>query len=300
MALLGFIGTGNMGGGMAARLLEAGHRLRVFNRTAARAQALADRGAEIFATPRAACAGVEAVFCMVADDPASRAVWLGDEGILAANVTPGAFAVECSTLSHDWVLDLSARARERGLRYLDAPVTGLPAAAAAGDLTLLVGADLQDLEAARGWLAPLNKQVFHFGPPGTGTAYKLIINLLGAVQIASAAESMALAQKAGLDLHLVADAIASGQAASPQVVRNTRRMADEDHVRQIAFTPRLRLKDIDYALQLARQLGIGSPFGALAGEAFRTLCERGAAELNESAIIDVARGVRADGAVSIL
>jgi 3-hydroxyisobutyrate dehydrogenase len=92
----------------------------------------------------------------------------------------------------------------------------------------------------------------------------LMINMMGAVQIASAAEGMAIAQRAGLDLALDADAIATGQAASPQVVRNTRRMAHNDNDQNVAFTPALRLKDVEYALRLARKLGIGSPFGALA------------------------------------
>jgi 3-hydroxyisobutyrate dehydrogenase len=100
---------------------------------------------------------------------------------------------------------------------------------------------------------------------------------------------MAIAERAGLDLQQVADAIATGQAASPQVVRNTRRMADNDHDRNIVFTPELRLKDVEYALQLAQKLRIGSSFGALAGSAFRRLCELGYARSNESKVIEVAR-----------
>jgi 3-hydroxyisobutyrate dehydrogenase len=251
---------------------------------------------------------------MVADDAASRDVWLGAAGILAgltgaggdsgepapasANgmrrgpVTPGVLAIECSTLSYDWVLELAARVRGRGLRYIDAPVTGLPDTAAAGELTLLVGAEAADLDSARGFLRPFSQRVIHFGGVGTGTAYKLIINMLGAVQIASAAETMALAERAGLDLRVVADAIATGQAASPQVVRNTRRMVDADHDRNIIFTPRLRLKDVDYALQLAGKLGVGAPFGALAARAFGELCNTGRGEENESNVIAVARAAK--------
>jgi 3-hydroxyisobutyrate dehydrogenase len=117
----------------------------------------------------------------------------------------------------------------------------------------------------------------------------LIINMLGAVQIASAAESMAFAERAGLDLRIVADAIATGQAASPQVVRNTQRMVLDDYSRNITFTPRLRLKDVDYALQLAGKLGLGTPFGALAARAFGELCATGHADENESNVITVAR-----------
>jgi 3-hydroxyisobutyrate dehydrogenase len=118
--------------------------------------------------------------------------------------------------------------------------------------------------------------------------------MLGAVQIASAAEMLAIAEKVGLDLRTVAKALAVGQAASPQVVRNTKRMADADHERNIVFTPQLRLKDVEYALQLAREHAIGSPFGALAASKFRELCKRGHAHYNESKVVDVARTQPAD------
>jgi 3-hydroxyisobutyrate dehydrogenase len=198
-------------------------------------------------------------------------------------------AIECSTLSYDWVMELGAAARAAGLRYIDAPVTGLPDMAAAGMLTLLVGADLHDLERARPVLAAFSERVIHFGAVGTGTAYKLIVNLLGAVQIASAGETMALAERAGLDLGLVAEALAGGQAGSPQVVRNTQRMVADDHDRNITFTPRLRLKDVDYALRFAAKLGLGVPFGALAGRVFQRLCASGYGDENESNVIRVAR-----------
>jgi 3-hydroxyisobutyrate dehydrogenase len=289
MATVAFIGLGNMGAAMAGRMLAAGHTLRVYNRTASRAQPLVQRGALAFATPAEACTGVNAVVLMVADDPASRAVWTGSDGVLRAKLAPGAFAVECSTLSHGWVGELAAQARCRDLRYIDAPVTGLPDSAAAGELSLLVGADERDLAGARPLLAAVSQRIFHFGPVGAGTVYKLMINLLGAVQIASLAEGMAIAERAGLDLRIVAEAIAAGQAASPQVVRNSRRMVEGGHDREVVFTPRLRLKDVDYALALAHSLKIGSPFGALAGRAFRQLCDLGHARDNESAILEGAR-----------
>ncbi|HLZ97893.1 MAG TPA: NAD(P)-dependent oxidoreductase [Steroidobacteraceae bacterium] len=289
MATVAFIGLGRMGAGMAARLLAANHEVRVFNRTAARADALVRLGARQCLTAREACMAADAVVSMVADDPASRAIWLGPDGVLAAKLAPGAFAIECSTLSYDWVVELCAAAADRGLRYLDAPVTGLPDTAAAGELTLLVGADPDHLAAARSLLAAFSQRIIHFGPVGTGTAYKLLVNMLGAVQIASAAETMAIAEKIGLDLGVVADALSTGQAASPQVIRNTRRIAEGEHDRAIFFTPQLRLKDVEYALALSHQFAIGSPFGALAGRVFRQLCHLGYAQANESKVIEVAR-----------
>jgi 3-hydroxyisobutyrate dehydrogenase len=289
MAKVAFVGLGKMGVGMAGRLLAAGHQLSLYNRTASRADPLVKAGARLCATPGEACRNAHAVISMVADDSASRAVWLGPDGILAAPLSRGAFAIECSTLSHDWVVELAEEAGRQALRYIDAPVTGLPDTAAAGELTLLVGAQMEDLDAARPLLQAFSQRIIRFGPVGTGTAYKLIINMLGAVQIASAAESMALAERAGLDLQLVADAIATGQAASPQVVRNTRRMADGDHDRNVIFTPRLRLKDVNYGLLLARKFGLGAPFGSLANRAFAQVCDAGHADENESNVIEAAR-----------
>ena len=290
MADLAFVGLGNMGRGMAARLLAAGHEVAVYNRTTAKAAALGERGARVAESPREAVEGAAAVFVMVGDDGASRSVWLGDDGILAGTLRGRAFAVECSTLFHDWVEALATQAAARGLRYLDCPVTGLPDAAAAGELTLLVGAEPADLADARPLLDPLCTSLYHFGPVGTGTAYKLMINLMGAVQIAAAAEGMAIAERAGLDLDLVARAIASGQAASPQVVRNARRIADDHHDRDVAFAARLRLKDAEYGVRLVEKLGLGAPLGRAARDAFGALVQGGLGELNESKVIEIARG----------
>ena len=273
---------------MAARLLAVGHEVVVFNRTPHKAEMVARLGARVAATAREAAAGCGAVISMTADDHSSRAVWLGADGVFAADPAPDTLVIECSTLSHDWVLDLAGQARQKELRYIDSPVTGLPEMAAAGKLTLFVGADAQDLAAARPLLEALAERLVVFGDVGAGTAYKLMVNLLGAIQIASAAEGMAIAERAGLDLKTVADAIATGQAASPQVVRNTQTIAADNHERVI-FTSTLRLKDVEYALRLAEKLGIRSPFGRVAADAFRLLCERGYAQANESRIFEIAR-----------
>jgi len=277
-----------MGSGMAARLLQAGHDLHIYNRTVARTGALVAQGARPFQTPREACEGADAVVAMVSDDSASRAVWLGPRGILCADLKPRTPVIECSTLSYDWVMQLSSSAQARDFRYIDAPVTGLPSDAASGQLTLLVGAADADLQASRPVLEAFSSRLIHFGAVGTGTIYKLLVNMLGAVQIASAAEAMAIAERGGLDLEVVAEALASGQAASPQVVRNARRIAAHDHGNPV-FTPQLRLKDVEYGLRLTASLGLGAPFGALAERMFRELCALGLAQENESQIIEVAR-----------
>jgi 3-hydroxyisobutyrate dehydrogenase len=285
-----FLGLGAMGTGMATRLIAAGHSLTVYNRTAARTLPLAKLGARVEESPRGAAQNADIIIGMTADDESSRAMWLGDQGALAGENAPDALAIECSTLSHDWVLELAQRVRNRGFRYVDSPVTGLPDAAASGTLTLLVGANLADLDAARPILTSLATRVLHFGAVGQGTVYKLMVNLIGAVQIASAAEGIVLTERAGLDLKLVADAVASGQAASPQVVRNVRRFVAGDHSAGVNFTPALRLKDVEYALRLARKLGVSAEFGSVAAMFYRRLCDHGFGRDNESRIIDVIRG----------
>ena len=158
--------------------------------------------------------------------------------------------------------------RGRGLVYIDCPVTGLPEAAASGKLTLLVGADAADLDRAKPYLAPIGNDVRHFGAVGTGTVYKLINNLMGAVQIASLAEGIAMAEQAGLDMNLVAEAMATGAVASPQVIRHSRRMVARDFS-GASFTAALRHKDAAYAVKLAETLLADAPLlGRAAVEAY--------------------------------
>ena len=291
MARIAFVGLGRMGTGMAGRLLGAGHDLVVVNRTPHKAADLVTRGASQASTPREAVHGADAVVVMVSDDDASRSVWLGPDGVLAGEPAPGTLALDCSTLSHDWLLELADATRARGLRFLDAPVTGLPDAATAGELTLLVGADPDDLAAAGPLLDAMSTAVLHFGPVGTGNAYKLSINLMGAVQIAAAAELVAIAERAGLDLEQVAAAVSTSQAASPQVVRNTNRMVAADHDR-VVFSGRLRRKDTAYGVALAESLGVDAAFGRVALARLDALLTAGRGDDNESAVVDIARSAR--------
>src|SRR4030081_1810614 len=190
-----FMGLGRMGHGMPGRYLEGGFTVAVWNRSRSKADALIARGARWAASPADAADGADAVVTMVADDGASRSVWLGKDGA-AANMKPGSLAIECSTVSHQHALDMARELRGRGFVYIDCPVTGLPEAAAAGKLTLLVGADAADLEKARPYLAPISTTVRHFGAVGSGTVFKLINNLMGAIQIAGVAEGLAMAEQA--------------------------------------------------------------------------------------------------------
>ena len=252
MPRIAFIGLGRMGHGMAGRYLDAGFEVAVWNRSRAKADDLIARGAQWASSPADAAARADAVVTMVADDEASHAVWLEKDGA-AANMKAGTLAIECSTVSHRHALDMARELRSRGLIYIDCPVTGLPEAAAAGKLTLLVGADAADLEKAQPYLAPLCTTIRHFGAVGSGTVFKLINNLMGAVQIASLAEGVAIAERAGLDMKLVAEALSTGAVASPQVIRHSKRMASRDFS-GATFTTALRHKDAAYAVGLAESL----------------------------------------------
>src|ERR1700761_1730159 len=224
MTRVAFIGLGRMGHGMAGRYLDAGFAVSVWNRSKAKAEDLIARGARWATSPEDAAIDADAVVTMVADDEASRAVWLTRDGA-ATTMKAGTIAIECSTVSYNHAIDLARELRRRGLIYIDSPVAGLPDAAASGKLTLLVGADPSDIERARPFLVPLSTTIRHFGAIGSGTVYKLINNLMGAIQIAGIAEGLAMAEQAGLDMKLVLEAIETGVAASPQVIRHSKRMA---------------------------------------------------------------------------
>jgi 3-hydroxyisobutyrate dehydrogenase-like beta-hydroxyacid dehydrogenase len=266
MARVAFIGLGRMGHGMAGRYLGAGFAVTVWNRSKAKADDLIARGAQWAASPRDAAVDADTVVTMVADDEASRDVWLGKDGAAAA-MKAGTLAIECSTVSHAHALAMARELRARGLIYIDCPVTGLPEAAATGKLTLLVGADPADLERARPYLAPIASSIRHFGAVGSGTVFKLINNLLGAVQIASLAEGLAIAEQSGLDMKLVAEALSTGAVASPQVIRHSKRMALRDFS-GASFTAALRHKDAAYAVALAESLLPDVPVSRAAVEAY--------------------------------
>lgn len=260
MSKIAFLGLGKMGSGMAGRLLGGGHDVAVWNRDPAKAADLVARGARLAATPAQAARDATAVFSMVADDEASSRCWLGPDGALAT-APRGAFAIECSTVSHGQALNIAAASKAKGLTYLDCPVNGAPSAAAAGNLILLVGAEPADLERARPLLSLISSQVLHFGPVGTGTAFKLINNLMGAVHIAGLAEGIALARKLGLDARVLQAAIESGPCASPHVKRLVPAMSKGEISTNPGLSIGLREKDSRYCLALAKDAGLALPVG---------------------------------------
>ncbi len=291
MANVAFLGLGKMGTGMAGRLLAAGHRVAVWNRSADKAAGLVAKGARSAATPAEAATGADAVFSMVADDEASARVWTAADGALAV-LKAGSLVVECSTLSHGHVLGLQAKAQARGLVYIDCPVNGPPVAAAEGKLVLLVGAAPADLALARPYLDALAGSILHFGPVGTGTAFKLINNLLGAVQIAGLAEGVALAHRLGLDRETLVAAIESGPCASPHVKRVARAMVEERLSDVPALSIGLREKDTRYCLQQARDQAFDMPVGRAAYGWYETAKATDGPEDDSAVLRTVARQSR--------
>lgn len=283
MAKIAFLGLGKMGGGMAGCLVDAGHSVSVWNRSADKAAPLAAKGARVAETPAEAAQDAEAVFSMVADDDASSRVWTAEDGAFAT-AADGALAIECSTISHGQAMRLAKAAAARGLTYIDCPVNGPPAAAASGELILLVGAPDADLAKARPLLEIVSSSILHFGAVGTGTAFKLTNNLMGAVHIAALAEVAALADKLGLDKETLIAAIDSGPCASPHVKRLVRPMVEGRLSDVPGLSIGLREKDSRYCLGLADDTDQGMDLGRVAHAWYALAAETSGAE-DDSALL---------------
>jgi 3-hydroxyisobutyrate dehydrogenase len=266
MQRVALLGLGAMGAGMAANWLAKGFGLTVWNRTRARTQALADKGARVATTPREAAEGADCVFAMVADDAASRAVWLGDDGALAGAKT-GAVVVESSTLTPDWVRELAGRARAKGCAFLDAPVGGSRQAAASGELRLFVGGDAATLDKARPALIAIGSKIDLLGPAGAGATWKLINNQLIAAQVAALGEALDVARKAGFRPVQISSLILNGAASSPIVKMKLPSMLNGDYD-EPDFALSLMLKDARYAAALAQSLGAPADLVSSAVKAF--------------------------------
>ncbi len=289
MANVAFIGIGGMGQGMAFNLLKAGHELTVCNRTVAKTRPLTDAGATLALTPRQAVKRADAIISMVGDDDASREVWLGPEGVLAGQPRADALAIESTTLSWRWVRELGQALTARGLRFIDSPVTGGRQGAAEGTLTLLVGADQADLERARPLMEAYSQSIVHFGPPGYGTAYKLVVNLMVGVQTVALAEGLLLAERVGLDMGQVVQGLAGGAASSPIVKAYAEKMVRGEHLPVTNFLARWMQKDMLYALRLADEAGQPVPASAAAAQVFQKAEAQGLIDQNVTAVIEALR-----------
>jgi 3-hydroxyisobutyrate dehydrogenase len=282
------VGLGVMGSGMAGQLLDAGFPLVVFNRNRERAMPYVARGASLATSPSEAAADADVIVAMVADDDASREVWLGQRGALAAS-KPGTLLIECSTLSPSWIRHLAQAAEARGCALLEAPVTGSKVQAAAGELLFLVGGAADTLERARPVLDAMGRGAVHLGAHGSGAFLKLINNFLCGVQAASLAEALALIERSELPRDMALEVLTEGAPGSPLVKMLSARMASSDY--SVHFELDLMRKDLAYCITEGQAHGIllGTAMAAL--REFDHASEDGSGAKDLSAVVESLRKV---------
>ena len=280
------LGLGIMGAGMAGQLIAKGFDVTVWNRNPAKSTRFAKLGARIATTPADAASSADLVIAMLAEDGASRGVWMGASGALAS-MRREAIAIESSTLTIDWVRELAAAAQARGVGFLDAPVTGSKAQAESGMLAFLVGGPADLLERARPALAAMSGSIAHLGPVGSGATMKLINNFLCGVQVASLAEAMAMAERSGLDVRQAAAVLGAGSPGSPLVKIVAQRMLDRAYEPNF-FVP-LMAKDLAYARQAFARAGLELKSADVAREPFLAAERAGFGEKDIASIIELLR-----------
>jgi 3-hydroxyisobutyrate dehydrogenase len=280
------LGLGIMGSGMAGRVLAGGFPLVVYNRNRDKAAPFANKGAIVANSAKEATAQADIVISIVADDAASREIWLGENGALAGAV-PASVLIESSTLTVGWVLQLAHGAAQKKCQFLDAPVTGTKPHAAAGQLLFLVGGPAPALEIARPVFAVTGRDIVHLGPNGSGARMKLINNFVCGVQAASLAEAASLIQKGGLDPGKAFSVLTGGAPGSPLVKTLIERVTSGNG--EVNFELRLMAKDLSYAVDDGSRNGLTLETAAAALNVFKSAIERGHGNQDMSAVITAAR-----------
>lgn len=281
---LAFCGLGLMGAPMVRRLLAAGHEVRVWNRTAAKAAPLLALGAQPAATPAQAAAGADGVLMCLFDAAAAEAVVFGPEGVAAA---PGLrWLADHSTIDPDATRALAARlARERDAHWLDAPVSGGVAGAEAGTLAIMVGGETRHLDEARAALRAYAGNVTHMGPPGAGQATKLCNQTIVATTVLAIAEAVGFARRNGIALERLPAALAGGWADSRPLQVFVPRMAQPQP--EIIGALSTMLKDVDTVMAVARDRGAPMPLVAQVQQLLRLAAAAGLAEAELSAVVSL-------------
>jgi 3-hydroxyisobutyrate dehydrogenase len=280
------LGLGAMGSGMAHRLLESGFELTVFNRSSERAKRLQEAGATLAATPREAARDAAIVICIVADDTASRTVWLGPDGALG-DVNPGKILIESSTLTPRWVRELAAEVATRNCDFLDAPVTGSKPQAEAGQLVFLVGGDAAVLDRARPVLKTMSRGIRYFGPTASGSKVKLLNNLLNGIQVAAFAEMLSLAERIDIDVKAAAEFISNSAPGSPIVKIALQRMTESDFAPNFAVN--LMAKDLAYAIAEGASQSMDLPIANAARKVYEAAIAQGLGGKDFSSVIETVR-----------
>lgn len=270
-----------MGSGMARRLLSANFPLAVYNRDRTKCIPFAAEGTFVAESPREAASHAQIILSMVADDSASRHMWLGDNGALAG-VSPSSVLIESSTLSIGWIKELESAAAQLGCEFLDAPVTGTKPHAESGELLFLVGGSADALDAARPVFSVLGRDVVHLGPSGSGALMKLINNFMCGVQAASFAEALSLIDAGGIDRDKAVSILTGGAPGSGIVKRMADRMATNDFTPQFAL--RWMAKDLAYAVGSGSARGISLRTAAAALSVFQEAITEGHGDKDFSAV----------------
>ncbi len=271
-----------MGRPMAANLLRGGHALKVYARRAASCEPLVDQGAAVAATPAELAAGCDAVFTMVTGTADVEAVLLGADGVVHG-ARPGTVVIDASTIDPAATRTMAAALAERGIDMLDAPVSGGPQGARDGTLSIMVGGQADVLARVRPLLDCLGAAVRHMGGHGAGQATKACNQLLLLVTAQGVAEALTLARRAGLDPGQVRAALLAGMASSRVLDFFGERMARRDF--DGGIESRLYHKDLDIALQLAHDLGVALPAGALTMQLVNGLHGQGRGRDDLSALV---------------
>lgn len=287
MTRIAFLGMGAMGRRMARRLIQAGHDVAIWNRTAAVCDALA--GPEVFtaSSPAQAAQGADLVVAMLRDDSASRSVWLDEDAGALSTMAGGAIAVECSTLTPAWIRDLGATCAARGITLSDSPVSGSLPQAEGGQLQFLSGGGAATVDRIESVLLTMGGAVHRCGPLGSGTVAKLMVNALFGVQVAALAEIQGAFRAAGIDLTAAADILAGLPVCSPAAVMAMKSMLSEDF--PPAFPLDLVDKDFGYVVQTASALGAAMPIAGAASSVFREATARGYGGDNITGVVQLYR-----------
>jgi 3-hydroxyisobutyrate dehydrogenase-like beta-hydroxyacid dehydrogenase len=262
---IGFIGLGIMGSAMALRLVRAGHRVTVYNRTASRAAPLLAAGARPAPTPRACAEGNDVVLSIVTDSPDVEEVLLGSEGA-AGGAPKGAVFIDMSTIAPAAACRVGEALRAKGFDFLDAPVTGGDVGAREGTLSILVGGAAAVLDRVRDVLQAMGKRITLCGPQGAGQTVKACNQILCAMNLLGVVEALHLARLSGIDLGVLLDALAAGAGGSWTLEKLGTRIARGDFAP--GFMVRLLQKDLRIVQDAAKSLGLPLNGAALAQRYF--------------------------------
>ena len=270
---LGFIGLGNMGGPMACNLLAKGADLAVYNRTPSKAEDLVARGAKSVSSPAELTRRVDVVLSCLRDVDASRRVFLGPDGVIG-NAQRGMILVDHATVDPETSRDCARAAADRGVVFLDAPISGGHTGATDGTLAIMVGGEAAAFEKVRPYFEMMGSNVRLMGPGGAGTATKLINQLLVASHSVAAAEAFVLAERAGIDMAALAEMLMVSWGGSTLLARNAPITRARDF--QVSASPLRNLtKDLRIILEMTESLGLALPVGEAAADVMRETEEAG-------------------------